>query len=521
MTTVTVPQPAASTGAIPHDLGHRAGRGFVWQVGFTIGAKVFSTIGQIALAWFLVPNDFGLVAMTWTVLALAGLVQNIGVQDVLVQRHAHLRRWANPGFWMALSASILAMVMANAAIPLALRLYDEPKLAGMIAVLSLSLPLRALLVLPRARLSSSLRFRTDATIMGAAAIATMFVSIVLAAAGCGAYSMIVSVPLVLAVQVIVVWFVAPVHIKGRPQLRRWRFLLGDTGYSWGVMALIAVILQAGYIVLSLFGSTDALGLYFIAFNLSTQVFTLLIGNLMVVLLPSLSLLGRDPQRQTRAFLEATRLVMAVGLPACLLLAAVADPMVSVLYRDEYAGLAPLLAALAIGMSLYLPAGPSLSMMKAQGRFRTVFLTFAVNAALLITLLVWAAISSSEQDAATWVAIITAAVYGLFGPVFLAVALWGRAPLTGSLGRVYAAPLLASVVSIGAGLLVAMAIPERPWSDVARLCAIPVVTAPLYGLLLRSLDGALWSSLLARLRMTQLGWNAGRAQPGEPIPGDGA
>jgi PST family polysaccharide transporter len=525
-------EPAAGPGPQPpRDLARRAGRGFVWQVGFTLTAKAFSTVGNIALAWLLMPGDFGLVAMTWTVVSVAGLVQDLRAQDVLVQRQARLRRWATPAFWMALLAGLAGMVVAIAAVPLATRIYNEPRLGGMVAVLSLMLPLRALLIVPQANLAARLRFRTDAVIHGSTTMLTMLLSIVLAAAGLGPYALVVPVPLVLAAQAAVMWSVAPVRIRPRPQLRRWRFLIGDVGYSWGVSALIVLILQADYIALSVYHSAAVVGLYFLAFNLSTQVFSLLVTNLMNVLLPSLSLLGHDRERQTRGYLEASRLVMAVGLPACLGLAAIAEPLVSIAYPDDYAGVAPLLAALAIGIGLYLPAGPAISMMKAQGRFRALFLAFLVNAAVMAPLLLWAAGSHDSRSAAVWVACAAAAVYGVFGPLFVVITTAGSiAPLL-ALRRVYAGAMLASLVAIGTGLAASLAVPPEGgsavlpgpgalpgplpegagpipggpgvWSDVMRLAVIVLVAVPLYLVFVRWISPGLWSSLLLRVRTTPL------------------
>src|SRR6185503_4894878 len=90
------------TSSVPTDLGYRAARGFVWMMSQTIGVKIVSLIANVVLAWFLVPGDAGLVGISYVVLSLAGIVQYIGMQDVLVQRHAHFRRWAVPAFWLSL-----------------------------------------------------------------------------------------------------------------------------------------------------------------------------------------------------------------------------------------------------------------------------------------------------------------------------------------------------------------------------------------------------------------------------------
>src|SRR5687767_2987251 len=93
-------QAPQSSGQAPADLGHRAARGMVWLIGQTVGVKLVSMIANVILARFLAPDDAGLVAMAYTVLAIAGVVQFVGMQDVLVQRQSRIRLWINPAFWL-------------------------------------------------------------------------------------------------------------------------------------------------------------------------------------------------------------------------------------------------------------------------------------------------------------------------------------------------------------------------------------------------------------------------------------
>jgi len=501
---------SAQPSPIPHDLGRRCLVGENIRETSGIAAKVFSTVGQVILARLLAPGDFGLLGMTWTVLALASLVQNLGVQDVLVARQDRLRRWANPAFWMALTAGVAGMIVANLASPIAVRVYGEARLVPLIAILALSLPLRAAMVLPQARLAATLRFRTDATINAAAIALQISLSILLASLGWGAYALVVPVPVTLAAQAAAMWALAPMPVRWRPQFRRWRFLVGDTGSSWIMATAVTLTLYADYAALSVFHTKDVVGLYYVAFILSTQVAQLLTERLVAVLLPSLSLLRTDAARQTRAFIEATRLLTAVALPACLLLAAGARPLVHLLYRPEYAGVAPMLAALAVGMGLYLPAGPATSMLKASRRFGTLAITYGVMAITLAVAVLTASATHSDEAAGRWVALSAGVVYSAFGPILLIVSLGARRSSWAALGRVYGASAGCGMTAVACGWLATRALPQldsQPATDLLTLIAMSLVAGMVYLIMLRVLARGLWDSLWGRLRSSSGGWVA--------------
>src|SRR5262245_31249927 len=442
-----------TTQNVPPDLGRRAAHGFMWLMGQTLSVKAIALLANVVLALFLVPGDAGLVSMAYTVLTFAGIVQYIGMQDVLVQRHAHFRRWANAAFWMLLLVGVAGGALTALAAPLAARLFDQPKLVGMVLLLAIASPLQTLQAVPQAMLASQLRFRTSVIIGTASAIGISILSIVLAAIGFGAYSFLLPVPLVAALQLGALWAAARPSLRWSPQSRRWRLLLGDTGLNWGVSICQIIITGADHVILSLLFSSTVVGIYFWAVNLSTQLLRLLAMNLSSVLLPSLSRLQADPKRQGTAFLQAMRVLAMIGIPACLLQSALAQPLVNIMYKERWESVGPVLAVLSAGMAFYFVAGPATSLLKARGRFRALFVIHLVNAIVMVATLTLIALNATERSAALGVAIGTAACLAAFGPVILSYAIREAGHDWTAVMRVYAAPTLCSVLAIGAAVAI--------------------------------------------------------------------
>lgn len=490
----SVKQPQA-----PADLGHRAARGLLWLMGQTIGVKVVSFVANVVLAYFLSPHDAGLVGMAYTVLSIAGIVQFIGMQDVLVQRQANFRRWSNAAFWMLLTVGLLGGGLTALAAPLAADLFNQPRLVGMVLLLALASPLHTTSVLPQAVLASQLRFGTSVLIGTSAAVGTSILSIVFAALGFGAYSFLLPVPLVALLQAVALWWVAHPPVRLAMQLRRWRFLVGDTGYNWGISVCIIIITTADHVVLSLKFPATVVGVYFWAVTFSTQLLRLLAMNLTSVLLPSLSKLQGEPERQAGAFVQAMQVLALIGIPACLLQAALAEPLVRILYADRWESVGQVLAALSVGMAFYFISGPAVSIMKARAEFRSAFFIHAVNAILMVAIVTALALTANSQEAALRVAIGAAACLAVFGPFYLFFAIRVTRHGWRAVLRVYAAPTVASILAIGPAVGLARLTPDMPGRDFLVVAIVLLVSGILYPILIRWIDPQVWAIAMARIR----------------------
>lgn len=486
----------------PADLGRRAARGLAWMMSQTIGVKIVSLAANVVLAWFLVPGEAGLVGMSYIVLSIAGIVQYIGMQDVLVRRQAQLDRWITPAFWMSLAVGLLGGGLTALAAPAAAKLLGNPQLLWMILLLAAASPFQTMAMVPQAVLAAQMRFRTSAAIGMAASIGNSALAIAFAAMGFGAYSMLLPTPIIALAQLALMWWFARPKVSRRREFHLWRQLIGDTGLSWGASVCLIIITTVDHIALMLLfpHAPAVIGIYSWSVNLSTQLLRLLANNLMSVLLPSLSKLQDDPARQAGAFLQAARMLAMLGIPACLLQAALAEPIVHLLYRSDWRGVGPVLQALSVGMAFYFVSGPSLSMMKAQGRFGAAFGASLANAAAITAAVLWAAFTADESDAAWRVSVASAACLGAFGPVYLMIALQPTGHGWRAMARVYLAPTAASIIAIGAGLLISRRITgDTRLSDASRIAVTSALAALIYPVMISRLDRETWVMALTRFK----------------------
>src|SRR5215211_4852168 len=116
----------------------RALRGLPWTF-LSYGASKLMMLGStVVLARLLVPSDFGLVALALLLLGYATILQDFGLTATLVARPDLDARARGTILAMLLVTSTAMAILIAALSPLIADLFGQPRLAGVIAVMALT-----------------------------------------------------------------------------------------------------------------------------------------------------------------------------------------------------------------------------------------------------------------------------------------------------------------------------------------------------------------------------------------------
>ena len=323
--------------------------GFLWLMVQSLSGRVATFFSQIILAKFLLPQAFGQIGLAYTVTALVSVFISFGVDDILLQRLRALDLWVTPAFWSSLGLALIGMTLMLLAAPAAASIYGSPGLVGLIAVLAVSVPLSALSTIPVVKLRVAMDFRFVATYTAVETVAVQLASIILAFGGFGAYSFVIPLPVAAAVKAAVFWRKAPTRIRSR--YRRWQFtyIIRNGFILLATRIVIETVNQGDYVVLGLMTTSASVGIYFFAFRLAAQPLRMLAGNFGTVLFPALTQLRADPTRQVRAALQASRILAYTVTPVCFLQAALAGPVLHLMFGARWNGAIPLVQVLSLGL----------------------------------------------------------------------------------------------------------------------------------------------------------------------------
>ncbi len=438
----------------------------------TFGIKVVTLGCQLILAWKLSPSDFGLVALAYSVTAFTAVIQRNGLREILVQRAPRFDEYANSAFWLSLVIGLIVTLLTLAAAPLAAHIYQQPQLIGILSILAIGQMLLALQSVPGAKLQTSMKFRELSLVNLFEGVATGLLTVAFAMTGWKAYSIVLPIPLVQTTSLLI-----QLRLSGfRPHKGFywpiWREMIGSSILLLGAALLYAFNMQGANIVLGLFHGAAVVGLFFFAYNLCNQVTSLLTNNLYSVLLPTLSNLQDDIKRQTEVFLRVTHLVNLVGMFICLLLAAVADPLIRALYGEKWVDAIPSMQVLSAGMTFSISFALSINLITAQGRFKEMLWFNVFRAAGFITLVAIGAMMGGAL-AVSWA---TTIFTFLFGPAITYIAIRPGGGGWREIFQGHAWPFLIGSVACGAAVWVNYFLPTPPgrlwlWVHVAAISAM--------------------------------------------------
>lgn len=348
----------------------------------TAGALVdrFSALGiQTALTYILLKEDFGLWALALPIMSLAAVPIQTSIRDILVHRAPKFHIWSNPAAWLSITMGTLASLSIILMGFAASFIYDSPKLFPVLLIASIQQFAGGITTVPRARMSIDMRFGALAAFFCISSISNWSLALVYALLDAGVYAFPLGIATTSVAQIILISSIAPIKLKRTPQLRRWKYILNDTGLIVAANLARWFRTQGDRLILGFFLTQSMLGVYFLAFQLSMQTFTVITLNLSSILLPTLAVLNNERERQINAFIRAIKMLLFLAAPICAGAIVVATPVVRILFdENKWQYLDTTFKLVTLGMIFRAIEPPVRSLLTAQGRFYEFFILNVVS-----------------------------------------------------------------------------------------------------------------------------------------------
>jgi O-antigen/teichoic acid export membrane protein len=369
----TDPGPTAPTSR--RGLTKVLGRSAAWGT-LDVTLSRFAQLAQgIIVARILAPEAFGVFAVALVVHAIIVNVSELGASVSLI-RDAPERAERSAPTVMTIAvgnATVLGVLMAAGATGLA-TLLGEPTAAGAIAVMAISLPLAGLTAVPSALLRRN--FRNDR--MFVANLSNTLLSgvlvVVLALAGWGPMALAWSFVAGQALTTALLLTYRPGRVRpGWDRVEARRLLAFGLPLA-GASLLAFSVLNVDYIVIGRRLGAVELGLYALAFNISGWPMNVFGAVVRSVSLPGFAHLRNAGELAAGHFASALRLVASVTIPICLLLGALAEPVITLVYGSQWSAAAGALVGLSVLGAARIVIELCGDYLVSLGRTRAVFLT---------------------------------------------------------------------------------------------------------------------------------------------------
>jgi PST family polysaccharide transporter len=312
----------------------------------TLGQRGIALLLTFILAALLGPGDFGTVAMAMAYILFIEMFVAQGMAAAIIQRKELGDDHLDAVFWLTLAAGIVLACLSVALSGWWAAVNDLPMLAPVIAVLSLSIPIKGMTVVQQALLQRKMDFRTLALLGGASSIAGGGAGVAMAVLGCGVWSLVAQQLITSALATAIMWAVSDWRPRLRFSFPHARALLGFSGGVFASQLGVYLAAQCDAILMGIFFGPVAFGLFRLADRLMRTLLEVATRSLQIVSLPHFSRHQDNPEGLRSAALSCIRSSATITIPAMAVLAVVSDPLMAVV-GEEWAPAADVLKIVVI------------------------------------------------------------------------------------------------------------------------------------------------------------------------------
>lgn len=328
-------------------LGGRVVRGAAWFAVLIVFRAVSAVLTTAILARLLTPADFGYVAMAAVATDLVAMLCVFGIPSIIVQAPRLARIDLDSVFWFSLTIGAIATLLLVAISPLAAQAFKEPALMPILCAMSTMLLLDEVSAVHFSIANRLLLVRHEIMCQITGIIVRAVLSIALALAGFGVWSLVWGSIAGRAVYALLLWWLIPFVPRLRFNSRFLRRNLRAGGSYFGCGALFYFHSNIDPAVVGrLFGVTQ-LGYYQTAFALPEELRSRLAVATVRILFPAFALLQSNHAAFRSGVVQSTRIFAAIVVPMGAGMALLADPIVRVLYGSQWVPVVPFLQVAAL------------------------------------------------------------------------------------------------------------------------------------------------------------------------------
>lgn len=365
------------------NLGGRVASGLFWtSLSFGVW-KIISTISIFVLARILSPHDFGLVGIAIVVIGAIRMFQDMGVGCALIYNKNATSELISTAFYMILASGFIFTLIGFFSAGYAASYFNNAAAAPVLKVLSLNIMIVSIGTVPGFLLTKELQFKKRVGPEMAAALAQAVVSVLLALAGFGVWSLVIGDIANRTVSSIGAWIVHPWRPKLLFNIGLARELLNYSKFMVGSSISSFATSNADNIIVARMVGTVSLGYYSLAFRVASLPSTLTFFILSKVTFPVFSKMQDDRKRLSSAFLRTVKYLTFVSLPVGIGMFMLAPELVSVMLGEKWNNsVAPMRALIFYGIFTSI-IWQTIEVYKATGRTNVSFGSETIRLLILV------------------------------------------------------------------------------------------------------------------------------------------
>ena len=325
-------------------LGRKMARGAVWMVAFKLLERSIGLVSTVVLARLLLPEDFGLIAMATSVIAITELLQAFNFDVALIQNQEAAQEDYNSAWTLNIMlATGCAVLLAAAAYPMAL-FYGDLRVETVIYCLSFGVLVQGFENIGIIAFRKELTFHKEFWFLLTKKMVAFTITVSCALLLRTYWALVIGMVSGRIIGVGLTYIAHPyrpafslTRAFGLIHFSKWLLILN---------ALATARSRAGDMIVGRILGAYSLGLFSMSYEISNLPTTELSAPINRAVFPGYSILSDDVKALRDGFRKVMSLIILVTVPAAIGIAAVAEPLVLTLLGAKWAGAVPLIRVLA-------------------------------------------------------------------------------------------------------------------------------------------------------------------------------
>lgn len=348
-------------------LKHKTVKGVLWSTLERFSVQGIQFVVMIIMARMLTPNDYGLVGMLTVFIAVSQSLVDSGFSQALIRKQNRTETDNSTVFYFNVIVGLLLYGLLYVTAPVIANFYHEPQLIAITRVIGLSVVFNSLVVVQRALLTIDIDFKTQAKAALTATITSGSVGVWMAYNGYGVWSIVAQQLINLGVNTLLLWILSHWRPLWSYSWKSFKELFGF-GSKLMISGLIDTIYNNIYLILigRVFSASD-LGYYTRAHQFAQFPSSNLTGILQRVTYPILCNIQNEDERLANVYRRFLRISAFIIFPLMMGLAAVAEPLVLILLKEQWMFAATLLTIICFSMMWYPIHAINLNLLQVKGR----------------------------------------------------------------------------------------------------------------------------------------------------------
>ena len=300
----------------------------------------FSTQGVnfiigLILARLLSPSDYGVVGMVGIFFAIAQTFIDSGFGSALIRKNDCTDTDYSTAFYFNVLVGLVCCILLSFVSPFIANFFNTPILKDLVKVMSLNMFISSFAIVHTARLTHSVDFKSQAVVNLISAIISGACGVLMAYRGLGVWSLVCQHLISTILRVVLLVFVTRWIPKLDFSKESFKYLFGFGGKILTSSLLHTIYANLTTLLIGKFYTAKDLGFYTRGQSIAAFPSSNITGIIQSVTYPVLSKIQDNDEHLIESYRKLISMTSMVIFWGMLLLAALAEPLISVVLTDKW------------------------------------------------------------------------------------------------------------------------------------------------------------------------------------------